>query len=93
MVRRSIIPRNTLNRTRVTGGISIGSAQPRQPQQEPVKSHAIKTDSAVEEMRQMYRTAISSLSSQLETLLRTAEDVVEQDHWKDAIEQLKRRRE
>ena len=87
MVRRSIIPRNTLNRTRMTGGISIGSAQPRQ---EPVKSHAIKTDGAVEEMRQTYRTAINSLAQQLEALLGAAEDVVEQDFWKDAIERLRR---
>jgi len=87
--RRSNIPPNTATgRPRVTGGFSFGSAQPRQQQQDAPKSHAIPTDNAVAEMRQVYRTAIGSLAQQYKALLGAAEDVIEQGFWTAAIERL-----
>jgi len=93
MARRSIIPRRTLgSRMRGGVGISIGSAQPRrQPQepQEPPRSHVVPTDSALAEMRQVYRTAINILDQQLEALLEQAVDQVERDIWTAALDRLR----
>ena len=96
MARRSIIPpRTSTGRPRVSGGFSIGSAQPRfaatqrnRRPQEPPKSHAIKTDNAMAEMRRVYRTAISGLAQQFEALLGAAEDATEQGFWAAATERL-----